>query len=208
MHGLGGFSGLAQVSERPRLDRRLGHAGGDELRAELLAALGIIEATRAAQVAFGRLTLSWLANMVGFDECRLVLVLEVLYGGEGQDLRGVQAGAIADFLVDPPGGVIEDRRRGLVVFGVAPAVGFLPHVGDIAGRGCLPPSGIEHRLQMRGGEVALGVDPGFHRPNCLFAVALRLLDRLLTGGDRTTRDDGGRGERELELAFDLFGDSV
>ena len=55
LRGLGSFSGLTEVGERPRLDRRLGHARGHEPCAELLAALGIIEATWRGQVASGRL---------------------------------------------------------------------------------------------------------------------------------------------------------
>ena len=75
-------------------------------------------------------------------------------------------------------------------------------------RGCLPPSGIEHRLQVRGRELALGVDLGLERLGVLCAVALRLLDRVLTRGDRTSCRDRGRGERELQLPFDFLGDSV
>ena len=158
VRGLGGFSGLAEVGERSRLDRGLGHARGDEPRAELFSALGIIEATWGGQVASGGLKVSRLANRLAFAERRLVFVLELLHGGKGQDLRGVQAGAIADLLADPAGGVVEDRWRGHSPVGVPPAVGLLPHVRDVARRDCLPSSGIEYRLQVRGRELALAVE--------------------------------------------------
>jgi len=74
VRGLGGLSGLAEVGERSRLDRWLGHARRNESRTELLAALRIIKPP-------------WLAGRVAFVDRRLVL--EVLHGGEGQYLGRV-----------------------------------------------------------------------------------------------------------------------
>ena len=73
LRGLSGLSGLSEVGERARLDRGLGDVRGDEARAELLAALGIIKATRGGQVGFGCFSLGGLAT--GFGERRLVLVV-------------------------------------------------------------------------------------------------------------------------------------
>jgi hypothetical protein len=126
--GLGGLSGLAEVGERSRVDRGLGHARGHEPRAELFSALGIIEATWGGQVASGRPKLSRLANRVVFGERRLVLVLELLHGGKGQYLGGVQAGAIVDLLEDPASSVVKDRWRGHGPVGVPPAVDLLPEL--------------------------------------------------------------------------------
>jgi len=171
------------------------HARGDEPHAELLAALRIIEAMRRGEVGFGRFNVSRLAG--GLGECRLVLALEFLHGGEGDYLGGVQAAAIAHFLADPAGGVIEDRRLDRGPIGIAPGVGFLPHVRDVLRSGGLPPPGLEHRPQARGREHALGVDLGFHVPGGLFAVAPSLLNRVLPHRDRTPRRDGGGGQCEL-----------
>jgi len=75
---------LTDVGERPRLDRRFRHAGGNELRAELLAAPGIIEATWRGQVALDCRDVSRLANRIAFAQRRLVLVLELLHSSECQ----------------------------------------------------------------------------------------------------------------------------
>src|ERR1019366_3076453 len=136
LRGLSGLSGLTEIGECPCLDRRLGHARGNEPRAELLAASRIIEATWRGEVGFGRLDVSRLPD--GLDECCLVLVLELLHGGEGDYLGRVQAAAIAYLLVDPACGVVEDRRRSHGALGVPPAIGLLPHLGDLLRRGCLP----------------------------------------------------------------------
>src|ERR1035441_5509679 len=144
LRGLSGLSGLTEVGECPCLDRRLGPARGNEPRAELLAASRIIEATWRGEVGFGRLDVSRLPD--GLDERCLVLVLELLHGGEGDYLGRVQAAAIPYLLADPACGVVEDRRRSHGALGVPPAIGLLPHLGDLLRRGCLPPSGIEHRL--------------------------------------------------------------
>ena len=62
LRGLSSFSGLTEVGERPRLDRRFGHARGLKPCAELLSALGIIEATWRGDVAFDCRDVSGLAE--------------------------------------------------------------------------------------------------------------------------------------------------
>lgn len=121
---------------------------------------------------------------------------------------GVQAGAVADLLADPGGGVVKHGRGGRVAVGVAPAVGLLPHIGDVPGRGGIPPAGFQHRLHARGREPPLRIDL---RSDCLGrlgAIALGLVDLMLAGGGRAPGDDRRGGECELQLAFDLLGDSV
>jgi hypothetical protein len=76
----------------------------------------------------------------------LVLVLEFLDRREPHDLGRVEATAIADLLADPVGGEVELRRRGNGVVPIAPAVGVLPHAGDVLRVGGFPPVGVEYRL--------------------------------------------------------------
>ncbi len=96
---------MTEIGERSCLNRRLGHARGDEAGAQLLAALGIIEAASGGRVGSARIKLSRLAGRLGGG--RLVLTLELLYVGDGEDLGGVKAYAIADSLADPCGGAVE-----------------------------------------------------------------------------------------------------
>ena len=148
--------------------------------------------------------LGWLLGERG-----LVLVLELLDGRERDDLGWVKAAAVPDLLADPVRGVVEDRRsRDGRLVGVAPGVGLLPHVGDLLRAGGLPPGGLEHGAQALGREQPLGVDPGLRGGGGLLALVSGLFDRVLARGDRASCGDRRGGERELQLALDLLGDTV
>jgi hypothetical protein len=81
----------------------------------------------------------------------LVVVLEPLQFCELEQLDDVQPGSVADFVLDAPRGLVEDRRLVRRRIVVAPGGGLLPHRRDVLGAGGLPPGLVEHGPQAGGG---------------------------------------------------------
>ena len=117
--------------------------------------------------------------------------LELLDGGEGLQLRGVESGSFCELAVDPVGGVVKGRRRELAAVGFAPAVGLLPHAGDLRRRRRLPPRLIEYRLQLSGCEPAFGLDLLAGGAGSLLAVPLGLLEGAVALREAAAGDDRG-----------------
>lgn len=135
---------------------------------------------------------------------RAVVVLESLQLCELKELHDVQPGPAADFVLNAPGGLVEDRRPMPGVIVLTPHRGLLPPRRDVFGPGSLPPGIVKHRPQFGGDEAAFVVELGAPRPRRRLAVELRLDHRLPAAGDHASRGASGGEHRELQLTLQLL----
>ena len=74
-----------------------------------------------------------------------VVLGDVIGVGQRGDGADVKTPAVPGFLLDALRGAVKDRSLAVERVGIAPLLGELPHLADVAGLRGIPPGVIEHR---------------------------------------------------------------